>query len=193
MYKNIGKISSVGSFLFWSIALTVANTSGLGFPSQAVQAPDGTVAFESAVLLVDAHTTFSGVRVRQARYYFDLELPDNIGEPLQKVVIQQRTGSEEVEFKLEKTNGYFGDHRNKKDSLKLRTSRDESTGEIIVEFSRPIPPGNNLTIGLKPKSNPDFGGVYLFGVTAYPTGEKARGMYLGVGRLNFYQSGDFYF
>lgn len=167
--------------------------TAIAFESQAVQLPDGTVAFESGISLVDAHTTFSGARVRQARYYFDLALPDDLGEPLQKVVIKQRTGGDEVKFKPDKTTAYLGDHRNKQQALNVTSSVDEATAEITVEFQQPIPPGNNLTIGLKPRRNPDYGGVYLFGVTAYPAGEKPQGMYLGPGRLQFYRNSDFRF
>ena len=183
MYKQI---NSIGSWLFLPTTLALINISG--FPSQAVQAPDGTVSFESAVLLVDAYTTFSGIRVRQARYYFDLQLPEGISEPLKKVVIQQRRGSDDIEFKLEQTKAYLGDHRNKGEPLESITSVNEETGEVIVELKNSIPPGNNLTIGIKPKKNPDLAGVYLFGVTAFPEGEKSRGLYLGAGRLHFWEN-----
>lgn len=175
--------------LFWVAALTLSSNVGV----EAVQSPDGTVAFESAVLLLDSHTTFSGVRVRQAIYYFDIELPDDVGEPLQKVAIKQRTGGDEVRFRLDKTKAYIGDHNNKQKQLNVTASEDEDSGEITVEFEQPVIPGNKITVGLKPKSNPDFAGVYLFGVTAFPAGEKARGLYLGAGRLHFYRSNDFYF
>jgi len=138
------QINFSGSLLFF--VMTLALTSTRGLPSQAVQSPDGTVSFESAVLLVDTYATFSTIRFRQARYYFDLELPEGIGEPLKKVVIQQRRGSEEIDFRSE------------------------------------------VTIGVKPRRNPDFGGVYLFGVTAFPAGEKSRGLYLGAGRLHFFEN-----
>ena len=182
-------ISSIYFGLTGSIAIALATL----VPSQAVRSPDGTVAFESGILLLDAHTTFSGVRVRQARYYFNLKLPEDIGEPLQKVVIRQRSGGDDIKFKPEKTKAYLGDHRNKQEALEVTTAIDEATEEITVEFEQPIPPGNSLTIGLKPRRNPDYGGVYLFGVTAYPTGEKPLGMYLGPGRLHFYQNNDFHY
>ena len=187
MYKNSGWINSL---LLGSIALAFL---GIDLASKAVEAPDGTVAFESGIALVDAHATFNGVRVRQARYYFDLELPKNLGEPLKKVAIGQRTGSDRVEFKPDKTTAYLGNHRNKKEQLELTAFVDENTEEITVEFDRPVPPGSSVTIGIKPRRNPDYGGVYLFGVTAYPTGDKSVGLYLGPGRLHFYRSNDFYF
>lgn len=167
------------------LAIVNGNIKALG-----VQAPDGTVAFEAGLLLVDAHTTFKGVRVRQARYYFDLELPEDIGEPLQKVVIQQRSGGDDVKFRPEETEVYLGDHHNKGEQIEAIAITDEETEAVTVEFARPIPPGNRVTVGIKPRSNPDYAGVYLFGVTAFPQGEKARGMYLGPGRLHFYHGGD---
>lgn len=168
--------------------LTIAlnpNPKALG-----VQAPDGTVAFEAGLLLVDAYSTFKGVRVRQARYYFDLELPEDIGEPLQKVVIQQRSGGDEIKFRPEKTEVYLGDHRDKGEKIASISTADEETEAVTIEFARPIPPGSRVTVGIKPRRNPDYAGVYLFGVTAFPRGEKARGMYLGPGRLHFYRGGD---
>ncbi|HEY9294790.1 MAG TPA: DUF2808 domain-containing protein [Phormidium sp.] len=41
-------------------------------------------------------------------------------------------------------------------------------------------------MALDPVRNPCFSGVYLFGVTAFPQGEKAHGQFLGFGRFHFY-------
>ena len=191
MYKRSLSVNCAQSLLPWLTALTIMST--VSIQSKAIQAPNGTVAFESAVLLVDAHATFNEVRVRQAIYYFDLELPDNVGESLQKVMFQQRKGSNKIKFRLDRTKAYLGDHNHKQDQLNLVTSQDEATGAITVRFDQPIAPGNKLTIGLKPKRNPRFGGVYLFGVTAFPTGNKPRGMYLGPGRFQFYEGRGNYF
>ncbi len=163
--------------------ITVSNAA-------AVQFPNGKVAFEKSPLLVDAYTTFNGVRVRQAKYYFDLELPPDVGESLKKVVINQRDGADTIKFKLDKTTAFLGTHSDRQEELKVQVSQDETTKAITVTFDEPIPPGSQLTIRLQPKQNPDFGGVYLFGITAFPTGEKPVGLYLGAGRLQFYQSGD---
>lgn len=155
----------------------------------AVRSPNGTVSFESSPRLLDTHTTFSGIRVRQARYYFDIELPEDIGEPLKKVVIQQRQGADKIKFRLDRTEAYLGTHRNKAEQLAIAASQDEATGAITITLEAPVSPGNTVTVGLKPRRNPDFGGVYLFGVTVFPVGERANSLYLGAGRLNFYQPG----
>lgn len=178
--------TSIGSLLFCSATLAVSIIDCV--PTHAIEAPDGTVAFESGLDLLDAYTTFNGVRVRQARYYFDLKLPEGVGEPLKRVVFQQRTGSEEIEFKPEQTKAYLNRSRDEEDLIDLTTTFNEETGEVVVEFNEPIPIGSELSIGIKPKENPDIGGVYLFGVTAFPRGEKSRGLYLGAGRLHFFDN-----
>ena len=193
MYQQSGndtmKINSkkyILAFFSCLLAATIFNTFKL--KSQAVEYPDGKLAFESAVLLTDTYATFNSVRARQAKYYFDLELPNDVGEPLGKVVIKQRTGGDEVQFKPDKTKVYLGSHNDKQQELEATTFYNEDTGEVTVKFDREVSPGSNLTIALRPKRNPDFAGVYLFGVTAFPPGEKSLGLYLGAGRLHFYQS-----
>ncbi|MGF1542591.1 MAG: DUF2808 domain-containing protein [Pleurocapsa sp.] len=94
---------------------------------------------------------------------------------------------------LDRTKAFFGTHSDRQEELKLQVSQDENTKAIAVTFDQPVPPDSQLTIRLQPKQNPDFGGVYLFGLTAFPTGDKPVGLYLGAGRLQFYQSGDRYY
>ena len=189
--KNNSYVKHVRAFFWCLLAVIITNT--FKYESHAVQYPDGSLAFESAVLLIDTHATFNQVRARQAKYYFDLELPDNVGESLGKVIIKQRAGGDNIRFKLDKTKVYLGNHNNKQEELSSTTLYDEETKEITVKLDRPIPPGSSLTIGLRPKRNPDYAGVYLFGVTAFPPGEKSLGLYLGAGRLHFYRSNDLNF
>lgn len=54
-----------------------------------------------------------------------------------------------------------------------------------MSFDPPVPPATTVTLRLRPERNPRISGIYLFGVTAYPTAAK-RGQFLGYGRLHFY-------
>ncbi len=175
------------------LSLTIGILFSINTPGLAVEFPDGRVAFEKGLILLDAHATHNTVRIKQAIYYFDLELPKDIGEPLQQVSISQRRGSDRLKFRLDKTKAYLGTHNDKQQELNLSATQDEETEAITVVFQQPIPPGNKVTIGLKPKENPDIGGVYLFGITAFPAGKKPLGLYLGAARLQFYQNGDRFF
>ncbi len=141
--------------------------------------------------LVDYHTTFRGVRVRQAVYYFDLAIPDDAVASLQTVSFAQRQGADQIKFLLDKTRAFQGNHRHKQEPITLaEVTQDDSTDTINVTFATPIKPGSQVTIGLKPRRNPDLEGFYLFGVTAFPAGEQPRGLYLGVARFYFVQGSD---
>lgn len=188
--KSVPNNASLWSwFLILAVILTLIDTRA----TKAVEFPDGSKAFESAVLLLDSYSTFNSVRARQAIYYFDLELPKDAGESLQRIMIKQRAGGDEIKFRSERTKVYLGNHNSKQKQLDAIANYNEDSGVIEVKLNKPIPPGSNFTVGLKPKRNPDYDGVYLFGVTVFPSGETARGLYLGAGRLHFYRSDDFDF
>lgn len=159
-------------------------------PTQAIQTADGTVSFEKPPRLVNVITTYNSANVWGATYYFTLTLPENAGETLQQVTISQRQGVEDIRFRLEDTVAFEGTPNRKGEGLTLQAvTRNDETDVISVIFDPPVPPGKTFTVGLKPRRNPSFGGVYLFGVTAFPAGEKPYGLYLGVGRLHFYRHG----
>ena len=152
------------------------------------------VAFRKAPRLLDIYTTYNAVRMRSARYYFDITIPGDAGVPLQKVEIELRQGQEDIYYKLEKTVAYLGTHRRKGGKLAIETvSIEEETGVITVDFANSLPPGTTFTVGLKPRRNPDYSGVYVFGVTVFPQGENPYGLYLGSRSLHFYRGYDGFF
>lgn len=159
--------------------------------SLAIQFSDGTTSFEKSPLLLDAITTYSSVRVPAAKYYFTINVPQDAGEPVEKIVIGQRYSPETISFYPEKTVAFEGTYRNRGERFTIKNSEwDRGMETVTVTFEPPIPPGNTITLRLKPIKNPDYGGVYLFGVTVFPVGENSRGLYLGAGRIHFYQNGD---
>jgi hypothetical protein len=58
------------------------------------------------------------------------------------------------------------------------------SNEVTLVFDPPISPGKTVTVALKAARNPLPGGIYLFGVTAFPPGENSSGLFLGYGRLH---------
>lgn len=172
--------------LAWTIAI-----EGCATPkSQAIQLQDGTVYFAQPPRLVEAATTYQNTYVWGATYYFTISLPENAGEPLQKVTINQREGADYVRFDLEDTYAFKGTRSKKGQKLKLKdVTSDRKSRTLSLVFDPPVSPGQNITIALKPVQNPTVGGVYLFGVTAFPAGDKSHGQFLGFGRLQFYSPG----
>ena len=146
--------------------------------------------FVKAPRLLSAATTFSGIRVRGAKYYFNIVIPEDAGNNLRQLAIAKRQGQENIDFRLAKTVAYLGTNRKKGEPLAIaNVAQNEQTREVIVTFAKSIPPGTEFTVGLKPRRNPDYAGVYLFGVTAIPEGNDPTPLYLGAGRLHFYSGG----
>lgn len=158
--------------------------------AQAVQLRDGTVYFVQPPDLVEATTTFNRANVWGATYYFTINVPENAGEPLQRVTITQREGVDNIRFDLEDSRAFVGTRSNKGARLPLGSvARDREKRSVSVIFDPPVTPGQIVTIGLRPVQNPRSSGVYLFGVTAFPVGEKSHGQFLSFGRLHFYGDG----
>jgi hypothetical protein len=176
------------------LSTAIATTALIYGQSQAIQLQDGTVYFAQPPRLVAATTTYNQVYVWGATYYFTVSLPENAGEPLQKVTIHQREGVDHIRFDLKNTIAFTGtpSRRGERIGLKDVTS-DRKTRTVSLTFDPPVSPGKTITIGLKPWQNPTSAGVYLFGVTAFPQGEKTHSQFLGFGRLHFYNHRSNYF
>lgn len=173
---------------------TLALLAGIGELADglatAVQLRDGTVYFVQPPDLVQATTTFNSVNVWGSTYYFTINIPKNAGEPLQRVTITQRSGTGNIRYDLDDTRAFIGTRNRKGSRLTLGSViRERETRTVFVNFNPPVTPGQTVTIGLRPVRNPRYSGVYLFGVTASPPGEKSHGQFLGYGRLHFYGDG----
>jgi len=178
------------SKLFGATLAASASIWGVAAPSaHAIQLADATVSFEKPPRLINATTTYNATYVWGATYYFTLELPENAGKPLQRVTINQRQGVDDIRFNLKDTRAFEGTPRHKGEKLTVKeVTKDPETQTISVTFDPPVMPGKTVTIGLRPVRNPWISGVYIFGVTAFPESEKPYGLYLGVGRLHFYDN-----
>lgn len=158
-------------------------------PAQAVQLR-GTTYFTSPPRLVGSQSTQKYVYAWGAYYFFTLEVPPNAGEPLQRVTIAPQTSPDYIRFDLKRTEAFEGGGRSGPKVPIQTVIYDEKTRGITVAFAPPIQPGRTITIALRAYENPSVGGVYLYGVTAYPgSGEPAYGQFLGFGRFNIYESG----
>lgn len=178
------------SSIFTAALAALASVGSLASSSTlAFELANGRTSFKKALDFMGATTTYNETDVWGARYYFTLSLPENAGEALGRVTINQRQGFEAIDFKLNNTQAFVGTPRNRGERLTLKAvTQDSKSPTILVTFDPPIQPGTTVTIELRPVRNPSFSGVYLFGVTAFPAVENPYGLYLGVGRLQFYDS-----
>jgi Protein of unknown function (DUF2808) len=180
------------SFLSGLAIVIILGSAPLPFsslPTQAVELQDGKTYFLLPPSLVNATTTENRVADSNASYFFTISIPEGAGEPLQRVEITQRDGSiasRLVQFEAENSRAFLGTRRDRGDQLQLGETRyDRETQTLSVAFESPVPPNSTVTLELRPKRNPLRDGIYLFGVTAYPSGADPYGQFLGYGRLQF--------
>lgn len=166
--------------------LLSAAVSFLPMTAQAVQLADGTVYFNQVPRLVETSVNFDDVRIPRTKYDFRISLPADAQEPLKTVTFAQHEGFDAIAFRLQDTQAFRG--KNRKQPIVIESVSENEAGAIIVTLADPLAPGADMTIRLRARYNPDTGGVYLFGVTAFPEGAKAHGQFLGFGRFHIYDS-----
>ena len=126
-------------------------------------------------------------------YEFTLTVPQNAGQPLKAVKIAQAENLETVSFDVSHSKAFIGERLIASAEIRLASVGGEqpsNPGEVTIVFDQPVQPGSTVTVALAAQRNPNRGGVYLFGVTAYPVGENGLGQFLGYGRINFYDNSD---
>ncbi len=178
-------------FLMRSLATAIVSANTLFVPNAiAVQLQDGTVYFDRPPSLEYAAPTIDTARSWGSTHYFTLRVSPEAGEPLQRVEIQQRQGlDDDVRYDLEDTRSFTGTRRDRGTEVPLgEVTHDRDTQTVSVTFAEAIEPGTTVTIGLRPVRNPEYSGIYLYGVTVFPAGEKTHGQYIGVGRFHIRRS-----
>ncbi|MEA5533938.1 DUF2808 domain-containing protein [Crocosphaera sp. XPORK-15E] len=166
----------------------------MAYPSLGIEQKSERTFFSKSPRLLDVITTFKGARITIPTYYYTIDLPAQSGESLQKITIQKRQGFEIIEYYPNRTIAFKGTPDDRGETLTVKESHwDETTETMTVILSPPVPPGTIFTVGLKAIKNPEHGGIYLFGVNVFPSGDNPMNLYLGSGRLDFYggDSGDF--
>lgn len=174
--------SLVSSLLAISSIFVGVNSLSLQ-PTQAIEFANGQRGFEGAPRLISTSSTFSSQNNPGATYKFTIEVPDYAGEALKAVKITQKENSDTVVFKNDKHRAAEGENMAGASIPLVAIGGESQPEETTVVFDTPIEPGNTVTVAIKPQQNPSTGGVYLFGVTVYPTGYNSPGLYIGSGRI----------
>ena len=167
--------------------LVQATLSGL--PASAVDLGGGRTFFDQSPRLIRTAASLTSSRT-PSTYQFTIEVPSDAGEPLKAVTITQKPNAERIKFDVSENRAFIGDSFAGGPQLSLANIggiQPSDSNEVTVVFDQPVEPGNTVTVSLKAKKNPHSGGVYLFGVTAFPVGNNSPGLYLGTARLHFTQ------
>lgn len=179
------------SIVLQTTLIAILSTTALHvLPTRAVQVADGTVYFTQPPRLDNAIATFSSAYSPAATYYFTLTIPQDAGEPLQRVTFTQEQGAEPFQFQLSQTEAFEGTRSRPGPRIALKDiTANRDTRTVSIAFDPPIAPGKTLTIALRPVRNPGVKGTYLIGVRAVPVGEKSYSQFLGYGRFQIRRRG----
>ena len=166
---------------------TLLSGSLLNSIAAAVNVDSRQVGFESSPRLTrTAVATYPGIGAL-AQYHFTIAVPENAGKPLQAIKITQQENLERIRFDLSQSNAFAGERFAGGSAVSLASTGgtdSSNVNEVTIVFDPPVQPGSTVTIALRGK-RPTWGGIYLFGVTAFPVGENSVGSYLGSGRMAF--------
>lgn len=141
--------------------------------------------FERSPRITRSATSFRNPGVL-ANYSVTIDLPKDARQSLKSVAIAQQPNLETIVFYPDRTTAYLGEKKGDREiPVKVESAK---AGEAVILLEKPLEPGQSVTLSLKAR-NPYYGGIYQFGVTAFPDGNQTQGIYLGLMRLHFSQPG----
>lgn len=134
--------------------------------------------------LVSYDTTVGSAPVS---YYLTLSLDPQAGASLGKLTVQQVRGVDwSFPFSPELTQAFLGRPRRQGKSVPVRARFDQDQRLISVEFPEPVPPGETITVVLRPWTNPNVADTYLFQVVVWPSGPNPMASPVGTATLRIY-------
>jgi hypothetical protein len=125
-------------------------------------------------------------------YEFTITVPADAGAALKAVSVMQDRNVETIRFEHQSNKAFVGNRYAAGPEIPLASvgGVDAAPGTTTVVFEQPVQPGTTVTVAIDAKANPGFGGIYEFGVTAYPEGDQVKSQFLGYGRIAFNGAGD---
>ncbi|MBD1848117.1 DUF2808 domain-containing protein [Cyanobacteria bacterium FACHB-63] len=147
----------------------------------------GQTFFSHPPTLIRVESSQRGVST-PSTYEFTLTVPQDAGQPLKAVTINQAENVETIKFNVSDSKAYVGGRLTADSEIRLASIGGDQpaiSGQGTIVFDQPVSPGSTVTIALSAQKNPASSGIYLFGVTAYPDGENGLGQFLGYRRIHF--------
>lgn len=139
--------------------------------------------FRASPRLIRSHSSYTLPDVIST-YIFDIEVPENAGNNVQKIIINQQKNTETITFFPNKTKAFILDQNQKSLELNSTLNVSDNQNEIIINLLQSANPGDKIRLAIQGK-NPLYGGIYQFGITVYPEGNNPQSLYLGIGRFHF--------
>lgn len=121
-------------------------------------------------------------------YYLTLSLDPQAGASLGKLSVQQTRGADwNFPFSPQLTRAFLGRPRREGRAIPVQAAFDARERRISVEFPEPVPPGETVTVVLRPWTNPQMADTYLFQVMVWPAGPNPVASPVGTATLRIYE------
>jgi hypothetical protein len=173
-FASLRRIRFIQALVF-AVSLSVSSSAT---PAIAGQFSNGASVFDHAPRLMSVSTTQPIAIAAGGTYEFKLTVPQDAGAPLQAVTISQAENAAKIQFRANQSQAVANGA-----PLTISAIGGAESDNLTISFDQPVQPGSTVTISLPVARNADTGGIYLFGVTAYPVGDSTNGLFLGYGRV----------
>jgi Protein of unknown function (DUF2808) len=160
--------------------------ASLTLPVSAIQFSNGETAF-SNIPILSSYGLLNANLGAQGIYDVKVEVPASSDIGLGRLLIELDNSPSTlptVDPKQVSATAISGNN-----TIPVDVTFTETGNQLIFTFPKPIPAGSTIDLRWTAR-NLREPGVYLFGVTAYPTGTSPRGQFLGFARLNIGTNGD---
>ncbi len=157
----------------------------LAMPAIAAPLTNGRFSFDRAPQLVQVNSNAAQTNGRNHTYELVITVPQDAGAPLQAIRISQPQTATPVTFQPSATRVVAGNPGQDIPLVNVGGAQP-NPGELTLVLHHAVQPGETVRIQLTGDRNPSSSGIYLLGVTAYPTGENSPGLFLGYGRVTVY-------
>jgi hypothetical protein len=181
-FRQLGRGISV---LVLGTALTLAtpqNSFAAEFPT----------AFETALKLTRAASTYDNINAYPATYQFVIQIPAAAKQSVARISVTVPDDFGAFGANLPKKEDISAFIPTEPDAIRPQVAQQMLSSQISIEgrtvmidFPEPIPAPQAITVQFGLMRNPAQGGTYLFEVDAFPPGSKAVKQFVGFGRLVF--------
>lgn len=121
-------------------------------------------------------------------YYLTLSLDPQAGASLGRLSMQQTRGADwNFPFSAQLTRAFLGRPRREGRAIPVTAEFDARERRISVVFPEPVPPGETVTVVLRPWTNPQAADTYLFQVMVWPAGVNPLPSPVGTATLRIYE------
>ena len=127
------------------------------------------------------------------RHYLSLDLDPAAGASLAGLTIEQTRGADgDFRYDPRRIRAFLGRPRREGPPVPVEAVLEEPGRRLVIRFPEPVPPGQAITVELRPWRNPQVADTYLFQVTALPAGPNPVASPVGVATLRIYDAFPFW-